>query len=329
MGALKNAFKKATLTAALATSLAVGTTGSAFAQTGNAHAGPPPGPDQQTTQTYNAPSTQPTVPVKPWENDPNYVRLVKAYDHQLSARERIYQAQLQGNQKISDANFQIAEANIEQGRMNMRGFNPQAMANYASQQANVNAAHQTQSVQIKANYDNAEAREDMARSQYLNNLDNRFANLPQYRNGSGVEPNQGPPPWSTDPAYLKQLSIFDNNQDNQSRINGINEAAQLRSVDANHQAQQINMNAQGINAARQGIPGVTRLEAQEEIMTAQYKMQRTSIEANFDQQRGQMEAQRAEFLFNLDQRFGSMPQYKNSVTPQQQAPRVTTHRPGA
>src|SRR4051812_3205070 len=101
MGYLQNAFKKVALTGVLATTLVAGTGQSAFAQ--GAQAGPPPQPDAQTEQVR--------VPVKPWANDPNYVRLVDSYERQLDAREKQYKAQERAQFAAINGNYQVQQAN--------------------------------------------------------------------------------------------------------------------------------------------------------------------------------------------------------------------------
>ena len=319
MGALKNAFKKATLTAVLATTLVAGSQ-SAFAQ----QAGAPPQPRDGGQQTE-----QVSVPVKPWSNDANYIRLVNAYEHGEAARERIYRANEQGTHRIVDAQYQIQEANLEQNRVNyMRS--PQGMAQYGSAQLQFSTQRETQIMQARSILDQRMATEDIQHDQYVNNLDTRFANLPQYRAGAVAKPNQGEPPWVTDPLYRQQMDNLDRQQDIQRRTEDANTSIQLRTLDVNHTAQSMNANAQGINAMRQGMPGMARLGAQDEIMTAQYNMQRITAEAAHEQRLAAMEAQRAEFMFNLDVQFSQKPQYKNAVTPQHPQMRAPAPRtPGS
>ncbi len=326
MGYLANQFKKATLTAVLATSLVAP---AAYAQTGG-QAGPPPAPDNGVpTQTVQGqPGTRgPTVPIKAWENDPNYVRIMTAYDRGLAARERAYQANNRGNHQIQDGNFAIQEANIEQNRINyMRS--PQGMAQYGAAQTTANAQHHAAAVQLDAQLNQQMVNENMQRTQFVLNLDNQFRNLPQYRAG-GVGNYQGPPPWSTDPAYLQQLQNLDQQQVGQKQIDDANTSAQLEILGANHAATSANVNAQAPNVFRQGIAGMARISAQDQIVDAQYNMQRVAIESGHEQRDAQRDMQRAQFQFSLDQRFGSMPQYKSFVTPPVTMPAGRPKAPGS
>ena len=322
MGAACDAFskvcKKAVLTGVLGVSLLAGGQ-SAFAQ----QAGPPPQPSTGPVAVEQA-----RIPAKPWSNDPNYIRLVNAYEHGEAAREKIYRANEHGGREISDAQLQIQEANLEQNRMNyMRS--PQGQANYYAAQLQVTTAHQTQLMQYKATLDRQLSTEDIQHDQYINNLDTRFGNLPQYKAGAVAQPGQGLPPWVNDPAYRQQMDNLERQQELARRTDDANTSVQLRTLDANNAAAQMTVNANGgINAWRQGLPGIARLSAQDKIMTAQYGMNRTSIEASHEARIAAQEAQKAEFMFSLDVRFGSLPQYKNSVMPQTTQP-VQRTTPGA
>lgn len=307
MGALKNAFNKVVLGSVLTASLVAGTGQSAFAQ--GATAGPPPGPTTTMTQV--------DVQQQAWRNDPYYVRIMNSYDRQLNAREKQYHAQENAQNRIENANFQIQESNLEQSRANyMR--TPQGAAQYWATQTQVVASHNARLVQIKAGWDARDAQEDLGRNNFVAGLDARFSSLPEYKAG-GTGPRQDKP-WANDPVYKQRMQTYEQQLASQSQVDKANTDAQLRILDANHMAQDVNIGSQLPTQGRFGLPGYGRVGGQLEIANATYDMNRTIYQQSFEQREGMRDQQFAETLFNMDRQFGAMPQYKASAPVIQKAP---------
>jgi hypothetical protein len=189
MGAACDAFsrvcKKAVLSTVLATSLLAGGQ-SAFAQ----QAGPPPQPSNGAIT-----QTDPQTPVKPWENDPNYVRQVQAYEAQEAARIKGYRAQQHAQEVQIESNYQIQQANM---MAQLPAYQRQGMAGmirYGALEEQINSSHNLQRIQTKANWDSVYAREDAGHDQYVSNLDLQFGNQPQYKAkvAPGTQPAQVTP----------------------------------------------------------------------------------------------------------------------------------------
>lgn len=172
MGYLVNAFKKATLTAALATTLVAGAGQSAFAQ--SAQAGPPPQPDAQSEQVR--------VPSKPWANDPTYRRQVEAYEKQMEARERQYKAQEKAQFAQLNGNYQIQQANLiaQYPAYQKQGW--QGLVRFQALETQISTQYNANRIAYKSNWDAVYAREDAAHEQYVLNLDLQYGRLPQYQN---------------------------------------------------------------------------------------------------------------------------------------------------
>jgi hypothetical protein len=317
MGSLKNAFNKVVLSTVLTTSLVTGVGQSAFAQT---QAGPPPGPTTSVTTVAD-------VQQQSWRNDENYVRIMNAYNRQQTARENQYHAQEKAQVRIENANFQIQEWNLEQARPNyMR--TPQGSAQYYAAQVQVTASHNARLVGIKSSWDTRDAQEDMNRNNYVASLDARFSSLPEYKPG-GTGPRRGPPPWANDPTYLQKKALFEQQLGSQSQVDKANTDAQLRILDANHTAQNVNIGAQLPQVGRFGLPGYGRVNSQMEIANATYDMNRTIYKETFEQREGMRDQQYAEYMFNLDRQYGALPQYKNAAPAVQRGPAPAPRAPGS
>jgi hypothetical protein len=321
MGYLLDSFKKtarkATLATALTASLVAGGLGtqSAFAQ----QAGPPPQPSggAQVTQMANGP----TVAVNQWAQDEHYQHLIQAYDAQVAARMKIYTVNAESQHKIGDATMSIQEWNLEQQRGAYMQRGAAGWAQYGAVQAQITGAHEAQSVQIDAAYSNLQSREDLGRSQYVAQQDARFQAL---INSGQLKPGQ-PKTWAGDPQYQQALRTFDQQQAAIFKIDDATERSQLQVLDANHASQSISINtSQGPLVIRQGLPGIGRLGATDQIINATYKQQRVTIEATYEQKHAAMAAQREEFVFGQDLRFSQMAKYKVTAPTTQQAPGART-----
>lgn len=308
MGYLKNAFNKVVLTTALTASLVAGT-GSAFAQSGPV-AGPPPAPN-------NGSVTQVVTQQQAWRSDEHYIRIMNAYDRQQQAREKQYQAQEKAQKRIENANFQIQQSNLEQNRANYMKT-AQGTAQYWAVQTQLTAGHNARLIQIQASWDARDSQEDMARNNYVASLDARFSSLPEYRAG-GTGPRQDKP-WANDPTFRQRLQTLEQQLGSQSQVDKANTDAQIRILDANHMAQNVNIGSQAPTHSRYGLPGWGRMGGQLEISNATYDMNRTIYQQTLEQREGLRDAQWAEHLFNLDRQFGAMPQYKAAAPAVQKAP---------
>jgi hypothetical protein len=220
MGYLREQFKKATLSLALATTLVTGLgTQSAFAQ----QAGPPPQPSNN-----GAPTEQVTVPVKPWANDPNYIRQVQSYERQEEARMKAYKAQERAQFTNLDANYQAQQANmLAQLPVYQRQGMP-GMMRYGAYEEQINANYNAARIQYKANWDNIYAREDAQHDQYVLNLDLQFGNQPQYKN-QGYNPG-GKAPATVQPAQPVRPGVSLTTEQQHDRLVKAYQDAQLQSA---------------------------------------------------------------------------------------------------
>ncbi|MEZ0226765.1 MAG: hypothetical protein ACAH83_19565 [Alphaproteobacteria bacterium] len=316
MGQLKNAFNKAVLSTALTASLFAGMgSQSAFAQ-----AGPPPGPSSSVTTVAD-------IQQQSWRNDENYIRILNAYTRQQTARENQYHAQEKQQVRVENANYQIQEWNLEQARPNYMKT-PQGTAQYWAAQVQYSAQHNARLVNIKAAWDSRDAQEDMGRNNFVAGLDARFSSLPEYKPG-GAGPRRGPPPWANDPSYVQKKQLFEQQLGSQSTVDKANTDAQLRVLDANHMAQNVNIGSQLPQVGRFGLPGYGRVNSQMEIANATYDMNRTIYQQSLEQREGMRDQQYAEYMFNLDRQFGAMPQYKNAPTQKAPSPAPAPRAPGS
>lgn len=185
MGYLMNQFKKATLSVALATTLATGF----VATPANAQTVPVGG-----GATYTQVDQQQQR--KPWENDPSYVRQVEATQRVIDANilkaRANEKAQLAAAQQRYSAELQREAQWLARMRANpnTKWTDYQALA---AQQNTALANYNAQQVTIKANTDGYVAGQEAAMETYIVRLDSQFERMPQYKAILDAQRNAGKP----------------------------------------------------------------------------------------------------------------------------------------
>lgn len=201
MGYLANQFKKATLSLALATTLATGLVAPANAQT------VPVGGGNNTTYSQQYDNGQQQQ--KPWSNDRTYINQIEATQRVVDAnivkaraneRAQLAQAQLRYSQEVQrEANW------AAQLRANPRTKWSDWSALAAHQNAAL-AGYNAQQVTIKANADGYIATQQANMETYIIRLDQQYERMPQYKQAApGVVRPTATQPATTQPANKVNL----------------------------------------------------------------------------------------------------------------------------